>query len=85
MKKYFILLFSISIGIVTSCQNQKATTKPQKSVEVKVEKNDSVSKAKVTITSNVNGKVSKEVQMFEGTTKLKAAASAAELQNSMRR
>ena len=33
MKKYFILLFSISIGIVTSCQNQKATTKPQKSVE----------------------------------------------------
>ena len=44
MKKYFILLFSISIGIVTSCQNQKATTKPQKSVEVKVEKNDSVFK-----------------------------------------
>lgn len=67
MKKYFILLFSISIGIVTSCQNQKATTKPQKSIEVKVEKNDSVSKAKVTITSNVNGKVSEEVQMFEGT------------------
>ena len=42
MKKYFILLFSISIVIVTSCQNQKATTKHQKSVEVKVEKNDSV-------------------------------------------
>jgi Cu-Zn family superoxide dismutase len=66
MKKNIILLFCLSIGVMISCQNQKKSTNPQKTVEVKVERNDTFSKATVTISSDLNGKVSKEVQVFEG-------------------
>ena len=42
MKKNIILLFCLSIGVMISCQNQKKSTNPQKTVEVKVERNDTI-------------------------------------------
>jgi Cu-Zn family superoxide dismutase len=63
MKKNIFLLVCLSIGLITGCKNRSKT---QKSIMVKVEQNDSLSKAEVTITTNKNGKVSEEVQIFEG-------------------
>ena len=63
MKKNIFLLVCLSIGLVTGCKNRSKT---QKSIMVKVEQNDSLSKAEVTITTDKNGKVSEEVQIFEG-------------------
>ena len=66
MKKNFLLLFFLTIGLMIGCQNQKKSSKPQKSVQVEVERNDTISKATVTISSSIDGKVSEEVQVFEG-------------------
>ena len=63
MKKNIFLLVCLSIGLITGCKNRSKT---QKSIMVKVEQNDSLSKAEVTITTDKNGKVSEEVQIFEG-------------------
>jgi Cu-Zn family superoxide dismutase len=63
MKKNIFLLVCLSIGLITGCKN---ISKTQKSIMVKVEQNDSLSKAEVTITTDKNGKVSEEVQIFEG-------------------
>lgn len=66
MKKNIFLLVCLSIGLITGCKNR---SKIQKSIMVKVEQNDSLSKAEVTITTDKNGKVSEEVQIFEGNNK----------------
>ncbi len=66
MKKNILLLFCLTIGLMIGCQNQKKSSKPQKSVQVEVERNDTLSKATVTISSSIDGKVSEEVQVFEG-------------------
>ena len=66
MKKNILLLFFLTIGLMIGCQNQKKSSKPQKSVQVEVERNDTISKATVTISSSIDGKVSEEVQVFEG-------------------
>ena len=66
MKKHIVLIVCISLGFITGCQDQKNNAKPQKSIEFKVERNDSITKAEVTTTSDINGKISKEVQVFEG-------------------
>ena len=63
MKKNIFLLVCLSIGLITGCKNRSKT---EKSIMVKVEQNDSLSKAEVTITTDKNGKVSEEVQIFEG-------------------
>ena len=65
MKKHIALIVCISLGFITGCQDQKNNAKPQKSIEVKVERNDSITKAEVTTTSDINGKISKEtIQIF---------------------
>ena len=66
MKKNILLLFCLTIGLMIGCQNQKKSSKPKKSVQVEVERNDTLSKATVTISSSIDGKVSEEVQVFEG-------------------
>ena len=66
MKKNILLLFFLTIGLMIGCQNQKKSSKPQKSVQVEVERNDTISKATVTISSSIDGKVSEEVQVLEG-------------------
>jgi len=66
MKK-IILLFSYLIlaGLVILCNNPKKEN-TEKSIEVKIEKTDSITKAEVKTIKKVNGKISKEIQMFEG-------------------
>lgn len=67
MKK-IIFIISLSLVFATSCKNtQKKETEFPTTVEVKIDRTDSLSKATVTTKKTVNGQVSEEIQVFEGT------------------
>lgn len=64
------ILFSSVLFLLfaTGCQNtSKKDKEAPKTVEVKVEKTDTLSKATVIIKKTENGQVSEEIQVFEGT------------------
>jgi Cu-Zn family superoxide dismutase len=65
MKRSFISTVLIAF-LVFSCQNSTKEKESPKTVEVKVERTDSISKATVTTKKTVNGEVSEEIQIFEG-------------------
>jgi len=64
------ILFTAGLFLLftTSCQNTlKKDKEAPKTVEVKVEKTDTLTKATVITKKNENGQVSEEIQVFEGT------------------
>jgi len=67
MKKNIILILSLFFATIMSCQNLKKESKLKKTIEVNVNRTDSITKAEVRITANVNGEFSEKVQIFEGT------------------
>ena len=67
MKKNIILVLSLFLATIIGCQNLKKESKLKKTIEVNVDRTDSITKAEVRITTDINGKFSEEVQIFEGT------------------
>ena len=67
MKKNIILVLSLFLATIMGCQNLKKESKLKKTIEVNVERTDSITKAEVRITADINGEFSEEVQIFEGT------------------
>ena len=67
MKKNIILVLSLFLATIMGCQNLKKESKLKKTIEVNVDRTDSITKAEVRITSDINGEFSEEVQIFEGT------------------
>ena len=67
MKKNIILVLSLFLVTIIGCQNLKKESKLKKTIEVNVDRTDSITKAEVRITADINGEFSKEVQIFEGT------------------
>ena len=67
MKKNIILVLSLFLATIMGCQNLKKESKLKKTIEVNVDRTDSITKAEVRITSDINGDFSEEVQIFEGT------------------
>ena len=66
--KRILMSSCLCLLLAMSCQNTpKKEKEDTKTVEVKVERTDSLSKATVTTKKTVNGKVSEEVQVIEGT------------------
>jgi len=69
MKKNIILVLSLFLITIIGCQNPKKESKLKKTIEVNVDRTDSITKAEVRITTDINGEFSEEVQIFEGTYK----------------
>ena len=67
MKKNIILVLSLFLATIMGCQNLKKESKLKKTIEVNVDRTDSITKAEVRITADINGEFSEEVQIFEGT------------------
>lgn len=67
MKKNIILVLSLFLATIMGCQNLKKESKLKKTIEVNVDRTDSITKAEVRITTDINGEFSEEVQIFEGT------------------
>ena len=67
MKKNIILVLSLFLATIIGCQNLKKESKLKKTIEVNVDRTDSITKAEVRITADINGEFSEEVQIFEGT------------------
>ena len=67
MKKNIILVLSLFLATIIGCQNLKKESKLKKTIEVNVDRIDSITKAEVRITADINGEFSEEVQIFEGT------------------
>ena len=67
MKKNIILVLSLFLITIIGCQNPKKESKLKKTIEVNVDRTDSITKAEVRITADINGEFSEEVQIFEGT------------------
>jgi Cu-Zn family superoxide dismutase len=67
MKKNIILVVSLFLATIMGCQNLKKESKLKKTIEVNVDRTDSITKAEVRITADINGEFSEEVQIFEGT------------------
>jgi len=67
MKKNIILVLSLFLATIMGCQNLKKESKLKKTIEVNVDRIDSITKAEVRITADINGEFSEEVQIFEGT------------------
>jgi Cu-Zn family superoxide dismutase len=64
MKNLILLITCFTLFLSTACQNNQKDTSEK--IEVKVERTDSISKATVTTKKIVNGQVSEEIQVFEG-------------------
>ena len=67
MKKNIILVLSLFLATIIGCQNLKKESKLKKTIEVNVDRTDSITKAEVRITADINGEFLEEVQIFEGT------------------
>jgi Cu-Zn family superoxide dismutase len=67
MKKNIILVLSLFLATIMGCQNLKKESKLKKTIEVNVDRTDSITKAEVRIIADINGEFSEEVQIFEGT------------------
>ena len=67
MKKNIILVLSLFLATIIGCQNFKKESKLKKTIEVNVDRTDSITKAEVRITADINGEFLEEVQIFEGT------------------
>ena len=66
MKKNILFVLCLILALTIGCQNSKKESKRQKKIEVNVESTDSITKAEVRISLDINGKISEEVQVFEG-------------------
>ena len=68
MNKITLISIGLSFLLTLSCQNnsKKNSVNPT-TIEVKVDRSDSISKARVVTKKMVNGMESEEIQIFEGT------------------
>jgi len=68
MNKSILIAVSLVFLLTLSCQNKpKKDSKDPTTIEVKVERTDSISKATVITKKMISGKESEEIQVFEGT------------------